>query len=61
MSADERVDLLADCAVCGHGIEHFAGTPGSEFMTPYWRPIDGEPAHPHPVVPNPDTIREARL
>lgn len=60
MIADD-IDLLADCLDCGRLIDHYAGVPGSEFMTPYWLPAaDDSAVHPHPVRPNPDTIREVQ-
>lgn len=53
----DDIDLTAQCKTCGADIEHYAGIPGSEFMTPYWRhlrPTDP----PHAAEPDPATVRK---
>jgi hypothetical protein len=53
---DQTVDQVADCATCHGRIEHYAGEPGSAWLTPYWRHPDGP--RPHPAKPSVDNIRE---
>jgi hypothetical protein len=54
------IDLTATCKRCHQRIEHYAGDPTSEFMTPFWRHLDGSvQAVAHPAVPDPATVQEA--
>ena len=55
------IDLTAQCARCHEPIEHYAGDPTKEYMTPFWRHLDGSVLEPpHPAVPDPATVQEVR-
>lgn len=51
------IDRTATCAKCRNPIEHYMGTPGSEWNTPFWRHASSRP-QPHGAVPDPTTVRE---
>lgn len=53
------IDQTAQCVHCRYAIEHFAGEPGNEFMTPFWRHVDSSGNRAHGADPDPDTIRDA--
>lgn len=53
----DDIDQTAQCKTCGGDIEHYAGIPGSEYMTPYWSHVHASDVT-HPAIPAPATIRE---
>ena len=55
-----EIDKTATCRICGCQLEHYAGVPGSKYMTPYWRHADATaPPDLHGGAdPDPDTIRQ---
>ena len=52
------IDKTARCKHCGRFIEHYAGVPGSEFMTPFWRHTAESGPRPHPAEPEPGSEKE---
>lgn len=56
---NDDINKTASCELCHGDIEHYAGIPGSEFMTPFWRHLNASAvSKPHPAVPDPATIRD---
>jgi hypothetical protein len=56
----DDIDQTAQCKTCSGDVEHYAGIPGSEWMTPFWRHINAaDVSRPHPAIPDPATVREA--
>ena len=56
---NDDIDMTATCKHCSADIEHYAGIPGSEYMTPFWRHLWASVAsRPHPAVPDPTTIKQ---
>lgn len=53
------IDKTAECRFCRRPIEHFAGVPGSKYMTPFWRHVRLGNC-PRPAVPAEDTIRDVQ-
>jgi len=57
----DDIDQTAQCQICGADIEHYAGIPGSEFMTPFWRHINVlDVSKPHPAIPDPASVRQVQ-
>lgn len=50
------IDKIGRCATCRREIEHYAGVPGSKYMTPFWRHVKAPGTH--PAVLDPDTVQE---
>lgn len=55
---NDDIDQTGKCSTCRHPIEHYAGVPGNEWRTPFWRHVGASGNRPHAATPDPATVRE---